>query len=148
VSLTLFHLITHALFKALLFLCAGNIIHLHTHGQDLRRVGNLTTQLPLTSSCILIANLSLCGAPFLAGFYSKDLILEFSLFEKTNIIFILIIFSATALTAIYSIRFTLYILLRPSNQAPLLNVNEEDINYTLPIIALSFGAIIAGTSLN
>ena len=79
VSLTLFHLITHALFKALLFLCAGNIIHIHLHAQDLRSVGNLTKQLPLTSSCILIANLSLCGAPFLAGFYSKDIILEISI---------------------------------------------------------------------
>ena len=75
-NLAFFHLITHALFKALLFICAGSIIHFHDHGQDLRTVGGLTNQLPLTIASLLIANLSLCGIPFLAGFYSKDLILE------------------------------------------------------------------------
>lgn len=104
-SIAIFHLITHALFKALLFICAGNIIHLHNHNQDLRLMGNLTSQIPITISCITIANLSLCGAPFLAGFYSKDLILETSLFNPYNSIFVLIFFLATGATAAYSTRF-------------------------------------------
>ena len=83
-NLAFFHLITHALFKALLFICAGSIIHFHNHGQDLRKVSYLAPQLPVTSSSILIANMSLCGLPFLSGFYSKDLILETSIFLHTN----------------------------------------------------------------
>jgi len=105
--LTFFHLITHALFKALLFVCAGTIIHLHHHSQDLRSMGNLRIQIPLTSTCMIVANLALCGFPFFAGFYSKDLIIEFCLFSPTNTLIIVIFLVATALTAAYSVRFIL-----------------------------------------
>lgn len=84
VNLAFFHLITHALFKALLFICAGSIIHFHIHGQDLRTIGNLTRQLPFTISALLIANISLCGLPFISGFYSKDMILETAIFNPIN----------------------------------------------------------------
>lgn len=107
VDLTLFHLLTHALFKALLFVCAGNLIHLHHHSQDLRSMGNLSQQMPLTISCLFIANMALCGAPFLAGFYSKDLILEISLFNPTNIIAIMLFLGATGITAAYSTRLSI-----------------------------------------
>lgn len=103
-KLAFFHLITHALFKALLFICAGSIIHFHHHGQDLRTVGNLTNQLPLTIAAILVANMSLCAAPFLSGFYSKDLILELSVFNPLNYIIIFLFFRATICTAAYSLR--------------------------------------------
>jgi len=73
--LALFHLYTHALFKALLFLCAGSVIHACQHAQDLRFVGRLRIQIPVSISCLNIANIALCGSPFLAGFYSKDIIL-------------------------------------------------------------------------
>jgi len=75
-SFALFHLLTHALFKALLFLCAGTIIHFQQNNQDIRTIGNLSRQLPFTSRVLNIANFALCGFPFLGGFYSKDLILE------------------------------------------------------------------------
>jgi len=75
-TLALFHLLTHALFKALLFLCAGTIIHYHQNNQDIRLIGGLSVQLPLTTGILNMANMALCGFPFLAGFYSKDLILE------------------------------------------------------------------------
>jgi len=104
-NLALFHLVTHALFKALLFLTAGSIIHHHHHSQDLRFIGNLSASRPLSLSCLTIANLALCGSPFLAGFYSKDIILESSLFNPYNRIIILIFFIATGITARYSIRF-------------------------------------------
>lgn len=103
-TLAFFHLITHALFKALLFICAGSIINFHHHGQDLRTVGNLAPQLPLTISSFLIANISLCGLPFLSGFYSKDFILETALFNPTNWVIFILFFTATILTIIYSIR--------------------------------------------
>nr|YP_007317461.1 NADH dehydrogenase subunit 5 [Callitettix versicolor]ACD77284.1 NADH dehydrogenase subunit 5 [Callitettix versicolor] len=71
-----FHLLIHALFSALLFLCAGVIIHCMWGNQDIRFMGGLVIQLPVISSCMNISNLALCGFPFLAGFYSKDLIIE------------------------------------------------------------------------
>eukprot|EP00455_Lapot_gusevi_P052539 TRINITY_DN8002_c0_g2_i1.p2 TRINITY_DN8002_c0_g2~~TRINITY_DN8002_c0_g2_i1.p2 ORF type:complete len:598 (+),score=-153.70 TRINITY_DN8002_c0_g2_i1:133-1794(+) len=73
---SLYHLINHAFFKALLFLCAGSIIHAMQGEQDIRRMGNLLHKMPLTSVAMLIASLSLIGFPFLSGFYSKDAILE------------------------------------------------------------------------
>ena len=75
-DLAFFHLLTHALFKALLFICAGVIIHRVGDYQDIRNIGGLVNYMPLSVSYITIANLALCGFPFLAGFYSKDLILE------------------------------------------------------------------------
>nr|UYX79130.1 NADH dehydrogenase subunit 5 [Cantharus melanostoma] len=102
--LALFHLYTHALFKALLFLCAGMFIHNSSNIQDIRHMGLLFSQAPLTTACMNIANLSLCGAPFLSGFYSKDLILELSLSDPTNFLMVLLIFLATGMTAAYSFR--------------------------------------------
>lgn len=107
-KLALFHLITHALFKALLFICAGTLITLSpTHSQDLRSIGNLTNQTPLLLRSITIANLALCGSPFLAGFYSKDIILEISTANQTNTIILALLFSSTSLTSAYSTRFIL-----------------------------------------
>lgn len=102
--LAFFHLITHALFKALLFLCGGAIIHLNNHTQDLRTVGIVFHQAPIITTSLLTANLALCGTPFLAGFYSKDVILELSLALPRNIIILMIFILATALTAAYSAR--------------------------------------------
>ena len=146
--LAFFHLITHALFKALLFLCAGTLIHLHHHSQDLRFIGQLTNQIPLITSCLAVSNLALCGAPFLAGFYSKDLILEFSLFSPTNTIIILLFFFATGLTASYSIRFIVNVVLGPSSSLPLHATNDQDLACSWPTIFLSTAAIIGGACLN
>jgi NADH-ubiquinone oxidoreductase chain 5 len=75
-KLAFFHLLTHALFKALLFMCSGNIIHNVGNCQDIRFIGSLVNFIPLTCVYFNICNLSLCGLPFFRGFYSKDLILE------------------------------------------------------------------------
>jgi NADH-ubiquinone oxidoreductase chain 5 len=108
-KLALFHLLTHAIFKALLFVCAGTIIHFNHHTQDLRHMGNISHQIPITTSCLMVANLALCGRPFLRGFYSKDLIIESLLFTPTNTVILIIFVLATALTTAYSIRFMLSI---------------------------------------
>jgi NADH-ubiquinone oxidoreductase chain 5 len=71
-----FHLLSHALFKALLFLCAGVLIHGVGGTQDIRYFGALAKSYPFISVCLNLANFSLCGIPFIAGFYSKDLIIE------------------------------------------------------------------------
>lgn len=145
-ELTLFHLLTHALFKALLFVCAGTLIHLHTHGQDLRTVRNIAHQIPLTTRAITVARLALCGAPFLAGFYSKDIILEAALSAPTNLVATRLMMTATALTARYSIRLALAVIWRGPTSGPLSYTHDEDSN--LPIIALGRGAIVGGGALN
>ena len=75
-SIAMFHLSNHAFFKALLFLCAGSVIHGLNNEQDMRRMGGLNVTLPLTYTLLLIGSLALMGFPFLTGFYSKDVILE------------------------------------------------------------------------
>lgn len=109
-KLALFHLLTHALFKALLFICAGSIIHNIKNNQDIRLIGNLVTQIPLTSSCFNLANLALCGMPFLAGFYSKDLILEVVILSNINLFSFFLYFFSTGLTVCYSFRLIYYTL--------------------------------------
>jgi NADH-ubiquinone oxidoreductase chain 5 len=72
----LFHLFNHGFFKALLFLSAGSIIHAVNNEQDMRKSGGLKLSLPLSYICVMVGSLSLCGIPFLTGFYSKDLLIE------------------------------------------------------------------------
>lgn len=148
IELTFFHLITHALFKALLFICAGSIIHIHHHSQDMRIIGNIPSQLPLTIVSTLTANLALCGAPFLAGFYSKDIIIERSLFLNFNSLISFIFLFATILTAAYSTRFIIVILITPLSSLPSSPINDTDKFISLPTINLTLGAIIAGALLN
>jgi NADH-ubiquinone oxidoreductase chain 5 len=147
-TLATFHLLTHALFKALLFICAGTIIHFFHHTQDLRHTGNAPSQLPLTTSAITIANLALCGTPFLAGFYSKDLILEILLFNPANSLITLIFLAATILTAAYSTRFSLILLFTPPTHMPLHAIHDEDLHLTIPIFSLASAATLAGSIIN
>nr|YP_010241749.1 NADH dehydrogenase subunit 5 [Strombus pugilis]QTI82437.1 NADH dehydrogenase subunit 5 [Strombus pugilis] len=143
-SLALFHLYTHALFKALLFLCAGTIIHNSSNSQDIRSMGMIFSQAPLTISCMNVANLSLCGAPFLSGFYSKDLILEVALFDPTNLLMVLLIFLATGMTAAYSLRLSFCSLWGSVKANPFHAKQEKDayINWATTILTLA--AIVAG----
>nr|WKU83890.1 NADH dehydrogenase subunit 5 [Claraeola sicilis] len=107
-KLAFFHLLTHALFKALLFMCAGLIIHNMGNNQDIRYMGALCYYMPVTSSCFNVANLALCGMPFLAGFYSKDLILETVMLSYLNLFSFFLYFVSTGLTAYYSFRLMYY----------------------------------------
>ena len=75
-SVSFFHLCSHAFFKALLFLAAGSVIHTVSDNQDIRRMGGLSSKMPIAYSTFLVASVSLAGLPFLSGFFSKDLILE------------------------------------------------------------------------
>ena len=83
-STSLFHLVNHAFFKALLFLSAGSVIHAVANIQDIRILGNLKRLLPITYALMLIGSLSLMGLPFLTGYYSKDLILELAFDSRTG----------------------------------------------------------------
>nr|YP_011009678.1 NADH dehydrogenase subunit 5 [Hygia opaca]WPV77670.1 NADH dehydrogenase subunit 5 [Hygia opaca] len=103
-----FHLLTHAFFKALLFLCAGLIIHCMNDSQDIRHMGLLINYLPYTSTCFGVANLSLCGLPFLSGFYSKDMVLDFMTMTYFNLFIYILFFISVGLTVSYSMRLIYY----------------------------------------
>ena len=144
--LTFFHITTHALFKALLFIGAGSFINYHHHSQDLRWIGNLSTQIPITVSCITIANLALCGFPFIAGFYSKDFIMEMAIASPINEIILVIIIISIGLTAFYSIRFSIATIIGPSQSRSWISISEET-KINIPILTLSSIATVSGALL-
>nr|AFQ62134.1 NADH dehydrogenase subunit 5 [Promecognathus crassus] len=123
-KLAFFHLLTHAMFKALLFMCAGAIIHNLKDNQDIRYMGNLMINMPLTCICLNISNLALCGMPFLAGFYSKDLILEIVSMDYVNML-IFFYFYSTGLTVCYSFRLCYYSITGEFNFYSLHSLNDE-----------------------
>nr|WGO57997.1 NADH dehydrogenase subunit 5 [Pseudoglomeris magnifica] len=108
-ELAFFHLLMHALFKALLFMCAGVYIHSMKDFQDIRFMGGLLFQVPLTCSCLMISSFALCGMPFLAGFYSKDLILEMMSLSYLNMFSFFLFYFSTGLTVMYSFRLIYYV---------------------------------------
>nr|YP_010535851.1 NADH dehydrogenase subunit 5 [Spinolyprops cribricollis]UYB79063.1 NADH dehydrogenase subunit 5 [Spinolyprops cribricollis] len=124
-NLAFFHLLTHALFKALLFMCAGNVIHMMMNYQDIRFLGCLGSGLPLTMIYFNICNLSLCGLPFLSGFYSKDLIVEFMSMNYLNILIYIIFYISIGLTVSYSFRLVYYSFLGNFNFLSLSGMKEE-----------------------
>nr|UXW64258.1 NADH dehydrogenase subunit 5 [Corynis sp.] len=114
-NLAFFHLMIHAFFKALLFMCAGIFIHNLFDMQDIRYMGVLFNQMPLVSICFIFSNLALCGFPFLSGFYSKDLILEVILSLNYNFFIMLILLFSTLLTIMYTFRLIYFSMLSSFN---------------------------------
>ena len=102
--LSFFHLLRHAYFKAILFICAGMIIHNMKDYQDIRKIRIILNVMPVTFRVITVANLRLCGLPFLRGFYSKDIILEVIIISTTRLFIFTIIIIATFFTVAYSCR--------------------------------------------
>nr|QNJ33280.1 NADH dehydrogenase subunit 5 [Sceleocantha glabricollis] len=123
--LAFFHLLTHALFKALLFMCAGNFIHNLGNCQDIRFMGGLVNFMPLTCVFFNVCNFSLCGLPFLSGFYSKDLIVEVMSMQFLNIYMYLIFYLSIGLTVCYSFRLTYYVLSGDFNFVSLNSLGEH-----------------------
>lgn len=147
-KLAFFHLLTHALFKALLFICAGAIIHNINNSQDIRLIGGLRIHIPLTSACLNVANLALCGMPFLAGFYSKDIILEVVSLRYINIFSFFLYFFSTGLTVCYSFRLVYYSITGDLNCGSLNILNDEGWVILKGILGLLFIRIIGGRILN
>lgn len=113
-SIAFFHLLTHAFFKALLFITVGNMIHLRADYQDLRKISLRESAIGITRSFRLVANFRLMGFPFIAGFYSKDLIIEMALLESQSPFVIVTFFVATLLTATYTLRFLFLVIWKPA----------------------------------
>nr|YP_010894970.1 NADH dehydrogenase subunit 5 [Anasimyia lunulata]WJW73483.1 NADH dehydrogenase subunit 5 [Anasimyia lunulata] len=147
-KLAFFHLLTHALFKALLFMCAGAIIHNMNNSQDLRLMGGLSLYMPLTSSCFNVANLALCGMPFLAGFYSKDLILEVVSLSMVNMFIYFLFFFSTGLTVCYSLRLVYYSMTGDLNCSALNVLNDEGWIMLKGMMGLMIMSIIGGSILS
>nr|YP_009176748.1 NADH dehydrogenase subunit 5 [Anopheles minimus]ALJ02463.1 NADH dehydrogenase subunit 5 [Anopheles minimus] len=147
-KLAFFHLLTHALFKALLFMCAGSIIHNMKNSQDIRMMGSLSMSMPLTCSCFNVANLALCGMPFLAGFYSKDLILEMVMLSYVNIFVFFLFFFSTGLTVCYSFRLCFYSMTGDFNSSSLHPLNDSGWTMLFSICFLTIMAVIGGSLLS
>nr|AZQ05980.1 NADH dehydrogenase subunit 5 [Catomerus polymerus] len=148
VKVALFHLLMHALFKALLFMSAGCIIHGFKGWQDIRMMGNLMVSLPFISSCFVVSNLALSGMPFLAGFYSKDLILELSLMEELNLMSLFFLFLSTGLTVAYTFRLIYYMVRRDYVLSGSVNLSDGwgvmmKSCLGLVIFSVFFGALIS-----
>ncbi|MBC7134970.1 MAG: NADH-quinone oxidoreductase subunit L [Oceanibaculum nanhaiense] len=147
-SAAIFHLMTHAFFKALLFLGAGSVIHAMSNEQDMRKMGGIWKLIPLTYALMWIGSLALAGVPFFAGFYSKDMILESAFASGTQVghfAFWLGIIAAV-LTAFYSWRLLLLTFHgKPrADHHTMEHVHESPKVMTIPLIVLAIGAIFAG----
>nr|YP_010968374.1 NADH dehydrogenase subunit 5 [Satarupa monbeigi]WNO18674.1 NADH dehydrogenase subunit 5 [Satarupa monbeigi] len=147
-DLAFFHLLTHAMFKALLFMCAGTIIHLMNDNQDIRLMGGLSLYIPLTSLCMNISNLALCGIPFLAGFYSKDLILEVVVMSNLNMLIFFLYYFSMGLTMFYTIRLLMYLMLNDYNLMGIYNLFDEDYIMLKSMFMLLFMSVVTGSILS
>lgn len=141
----IFHLITHAFFKALLFLGSGSVIHAMSGEQDIRKMGGLARLIPTTYGLMWIGSLALAGAPFLAGYYSKDWIL-YCLWEKGSIGGLIIALLVVILTAFYSWRLLWLVFqgyLRADAQVEA-HIHESPPIMLIPLFVLATGSIVSG----
>nr|YP_009350280.1 NADH dehydrogenase subunit 5 [Patawatermes nigripunctatus]AQP26730.1 NADH dehydrogenase subunit 5 [Patawatermes nigripunctatus]AQP27442.1 NADH dehydrogenase subunit 5 [Patawatermes nigripunctatus] len=146
-TLAFFHLLTHALFKALLFMCAGGVIHSMGDSQDIRFMGGMSVYMPFTSSCLMVANFALCGMPFLAGFYSKDFILEMFSMGYINMFGFFLLFLSTGLTVCYTFRLFYFVMCGDFNFFSSYSMTESNYNMMFGMVGLLVMAIFGGSTL-
>nr|QTC08338.1 NADH dehydrogenase subunit 5 [Coriandrum sativum] len=147
-SVSVFHLMNHAFFKALLFLSAGSVIHAMSDEQDMRKMGGLASSFPFTYAMMLMGSLSLIGFPFPTGFYSKDVILELAYTKYTisgNFAFWLGSVSVL-FTSYYSFRLLFLTFLVPTNSfgRDILRCHDAPIPMAIPLILLALGSLFVG----
>lgn len=138
----MYHLTTHAFFKALLFLCAGSVIASMHHEQNIWKMGGLVKKIPVTSKTFLIGTLALCGVPPLSGFYSKDEIL-YSAYKGNQILFAIGVLVA-ALTTFYMVRLMLVVFYGKPRTDAAEQAKESPSLMTAPLVFLAIPSVIAG----
>nr|WRQ18180.1 NADH dehydrogenase subunit 5 [Igerna tenuicaula] len=145
-NLGYFHLLTHAMFKSMLFLCSGIYIYYMYDNQDIRMMGSVCLSMPITTSCFNISSMALCGIPFLSGFYSKDLFIEMSVYWGLNSIFFFMIYFSLGLTCCYSFRLIYYSMFYNVNFICLVSFKENLDYMKLSVLVLSIFSICFGCS--
>lgn len=143
-----YHLLTHAIFKSLLFICAGVIIHSIFNNQDIRSMGNLNDLIPFTIISFYLSRLALCGFPFLAGFYSKDYIIEIVYRGQVNVFLQVLLLMSLIFTVSYSVRLFYYLFY---NKIKFFNVyfNMKEVSLiNFSIIILIVFRVVIGSLLN
>ena len=142
VGAAMFHLTTHACFKALLFLGSGSVIHGCHHEQDIFKMGGLMKKMPFTFVTFSLGVLAICGFPFLSGFYSKDAILHLAQ-EKNTVVFAILALTAV-LTSFYMIRMWKLTFLGEPRSHEAEHAHEGGLSMTAPLFVLALLAIAAG----
>ena len=142
VAAAMFHLTTHAFFKALLFLGAGSIIHACHHEQNIFNMGGLARKMPITFVTFTLGLLALVGIPPLAGFFSKDAILYLALESGGPIFWVLA--AGALLTAAYMTRLWIVAFFGPPRTGPAEHARENGPVITVPLIVLAIGAVVGG----
>ena len=144
-SAGMFHLMTHAFFKALLFLGAGSVIHALSDEQDIRKMGGLCKALPYTCAGMWIGSLALAGLPPFAGFYSKDIILEAAWGSHSYVGYLAFYMGllAALLTAFYSWK-VLFMVFHGKARTDISKAHESPLSILFPILVLSIGAVFSG----
>ena len=145
---SIFHLTTHAFFKALLFLSAGSVIHAMHHEQDMRKMGGLFKKIPFTATMMWIGSLAIIGFPYLSGYYSKESILENAFYASNGIAYFayLVGILTALLTAFYSWRllFLTFHGENRSNNKTYDHAHESPLVMTAPLFILAIGSIFSG----
>jgi NADH-quinone oxidoreductase subunit L len=144
----IFHLFTHAFFKALLFLGAGSVIHAMSNEQDIRKMGGIWRKIPITYALMWIGSLALAGVPYFAGYYSKDFVLEAAFAANSGVGMYAFVcgLAAAFLTAFYSWR----LIILTFHGAPradadtMAHVHESPAVMIVPLLVLALGAVVTG----